>query len=457
MINNIATSHACAIETHTAENILPSDYKTKAKELMVLIESYYEFLNKQGGPSHTISNLTTQHDIALADDEHLIKIEQAIAKNVPKSKSMDRRRLLSIIADYYTHRGSEASIHAFFKIFYDEIVQIIYPKEFLFDTSGEASLASDRNVIRDSYKWQEYSYVLNVTRTSSDWKNEFLQFIHPAGLKFFVALSVELFASNDWNIYDIESYLVDAPATSEDIEIFEKSFGIGADRANQDDWWMFVDWMRHYVKNDGYDDLTSLHTPYIQSNAGVEFNYLFQAFHSSLFHYLTRAEVYYGDKFEIREYDFKKTFLNYTLNYWLINVRSTMGMFHYQYITDTKFIDQSPFGSGYQHNTIAKTFDEIPHHDLHNRYSAYGTMIVENEFVRSYTETPVTYDDDLDWIYEPNQGSTLPEYDVPPEDYTKALGDDCEGINSSITTYDGTHESDDISTDSYRESLIFTH
>ena len=205
---SIATGTATAVETQTVESILPEHFETSATELVKLLKAYYRHLNKELSASYELNNLIRQHDVDSASDKYLDSIERMIAASIPKSRSLDRVRLYKIIADYYNARGSEESIYAFFRIFYNEFVTLVYPKELLFTVADlEKGTTSTVNRIRDSFRYQEFSYVVKSESDQANWRNEFLKFVHPAGLKFFVALTLEIIHDNDWIKEALEHYL----------------------------------------------------------------------------------------------------------------------------------------------------------------------------------------------------------------------------------------------------------
>ncbi len=204
----IASSTARAVEPQAVESILPEHFETSAPELVKLLKAYYRHLNKELSASYELNNLVRQHDVDHASEKYLDAIERMVGATIPQSRSLDRRRLYKVIADYYNSRGSEQSVYAFFRIFYNEFVTLIYPKELLFSVSDpEKGTISTDNRIRDSYKWQEFSYVVHSESDQANWKNEYLKFVHPAGLQFFVALTLEIFADNDWVKESLEYYL----------------------------------------------------------------------------------------------------------------------------------------------------------------------------------------------------------------------------------------------------------
>jgi len=64
--------------------------------------------------------------------------------------------------------------------------------------SDNKGFVSDTNKLQDSYYYQLYSYVIHSESDSSKWKDDFLKFVHPAGLKLFSALLLKLNALNRW-------------------------------------------------------------------------------------------------------------------------------------------------------------------------------------------------------------------------------------------------------------------
>jgi hypothetical protein len=74
-----------------------------------------------------------------------------------------------------------------------------------FDSHG---FVSDENKIQDSYYWQNFSYVIQTENDSSKWRQDFLKFVHPAGLQLFTSLLLQLSESNIWTnelIYNEET------------------------------------------------------------------------------------------------------------------------------------------------------------------------------------------------------------------------------------------------------------
>jgi hypothetical protein len=61
--------------------------------------------------------------------------------------------------------------------------------------------ASDSYKIQDSNYWQNYSYDIQSNSDASVWRNAFLKFVHPAGLKLFTSLLLEIQSLNVWDSF----------------------------------------------------------------------------------------------------------------------------------------------------------------------------------------------------------------------------------------------------------------
>lgn len=161
VVNTRDSRHNEAIKT---PGLFPEDMQNTAENLIHFIEKYYEYLNTQGLPSYQLENITSEKDIDFASASYLNEIQSLIARNIPNSEVVDKVTLYKIIFKYYHTRGSEDSIHSFFKIFFNELVRIFYPKDFLFDLSG------------GSGEWGEFN-PLTLNTVSTNPNKKYMQLI----------------------------------------------------------------------------------------------------------------------------------------------------------------------------------------------------------------------------------------------------------------------------------------
>ena len=136
MLLSVANSRPRNLESSRVASLFPDTTQESSQTLIKFVEQYYEYLNTTGLPSNEIANITSAKDIDIVSNKYLTEIQSLIARNIPNSIALDKVTLYKIILQYYRTRGSEDSIHSFFKIFFDEFVTIFYPRDYLFELSG---------------------------------------------------------------------------------------------------------------------------------------------------------------------------------------------------------------------------------------------------------------------------------------------------------------------------------
>lgn len=369
-----------AYEETGATSVFPDHIKDSAKALIGFIGEYYKHLNTLGLPSYELNNASLNHDIDTASDYYLDQIQSVIGRTIPQSNILDKKRLLKIVVNYYNTRGSEDSIYAFFKIFFNELVTVIYPSEYVFDTSGRRSNTSDKFRLQDGAYWQTFSYVVRSNLPTSEWRDEFMKFVHPGGLKLFAALILQFVAYMGTTTY----------TNDEDVDLL----------------WNRIDW----------DASPGLHSPTYQ--AGWERDYNFEFIYKALIDDhntsgLSNERVAYGSLNKYFSVDPNALF-NFTRTY-LIScltkpTNDSLNIFHSEYVSWLKLLDPTLVSNGYLEFS---TDDTLTYSDGYaKRFKGIGSFIEINEgvFVMSnYTEVEDTLtdwsssetddsDNDLPWI-----------------------------------------------------------
>ncbi len=137
-------NNAANTESLRVEELIPGQLRGSSERFITLIKDYYEHLNTTGLPTYETNRIIDEHDIDKVSTKYLDGIQGEIAKNIPDSNVMDRVSLYKKIIQYYTLKGSEESITTFFRLFFDEIIEVSYPREKLFElSSGGWEKASD--------------------------------------------------------------------------------------------------------------------------------------------------------------------------------------------------------------------------------------------------------------------------------------------------------------------------
>jgi hypothetical protein len=152
---------------------------------------------RKDGPSSVINTINDAMNIDSATEEYLNMMQKEIAAYIPKGILTDRRSLYKKLLEYYKIRGSSESIETFFRILFNEEVEVEFPYEStLIPSSGDwdveqnlylnkKGFLSDTIKLQDSYFYQKFSYVIKTGRNVQDWEDVYNRLVHPAGFIFF--------------------------------------------------------------------------------------------------------------------------------------------------------------------------------------------------------------------------------------------------------------------------------
>ncbi len=136
-IETLASTRRKRKETSRVESLIPSGLRDKSAALIELLKSYYEYMNLSGNPSYEINSINNSRDIDLVDEKYLTLLQKEIAAAIPKNVQIDKVKLYKSLLQYYSVRGSVDSIRLFFKILFQDNVQVYYPREdMLIPSSG---------------------------------------------------------------------------------------------------------------------------------------------------------------------------------------------------------------------------------------------------------------------------------------------------------------------------------
>ena len=188
-------------ESIRSPELVPSRVRENSATFITLVEEYYKFLNSNNA-SDALSSITSNRNIDTVSSDYLTLIASEIAKSFPVR--LNTQDLYRKIVQYYRIKGTEDSIVVFFKLFFDEIVEVYYPKvDILRVSDGKWDATKDNwtntdgfisadKYIQDSEFYQEFSYLIRTAADFTSWNLPFQKLAHPAGLKFFSEVVIYL-------------------------------------------------------------------------------------------------------------------------------------------------------------------------------------------------------------------------------------------------------------------------
>ena len=149
------------------------------------------------GPSNVMNTIEEAMDIDGNAANYLEFMQKEIAAAIPRNVTVNKRNLYKNIIDFYKVRGSSDSIEIFFRLLFNEVVEVerpydktLIPSSGVWDQGSGAFLSnkgflSDTIRIQDSLRYQKFSYLIRTGKNISDWSDAFTRLVHPAGFKFF--------------------------------------------------------------------------------------------------------------------------------------------------------------------------------------------------------------------------------------------------------------------------------
>ena len=188
---SLATSTAKLGKTFTVSGL--SEYNTLTATITTIVKYWVG-----PGPSYVINAIEEAMNIDENADEYLQLMQKEIAASLPRNITVDKRNLYKTITDFYKIKGAQDSVEVFFRLLFNDEVEVIYPwdstlkpSDGTWDAGTNAYLdrrgkVSEKSIrVQDSYYWQKFSYLIRTGQNLSKWNASFEKLVHPAGFKFF--------------------------------------------------------------------------------------------------------------------------------------------------------------------------------------------------------------------------------------------------------------------------------
>lgn len=124
----------------------PALYRENGPELVKLVEEYYRFMETE--PNQSIYNarrMFEYRDIATTLSSMIVFFQKKYLSDLPLLDDTTVKFVVKNILDLYRRKGTEAGILLFFRMFYQEDVELRYPAKYMFKPSDS--------------KWQTGTYL----------------------------------------------------------------------------------------------------------------------------------------------------------------------------------------------------------------------------------------------------------------------------------------------------------
>ena len=110
------------VQFFNANGTANSSFNTQTAKIVTPVKNWVG-----PGPSHILNNIEQAMDIDSNSTLYLELMQKEIAAALPRSITVNKRNLYKTIVDYYKVRGSADSIEIFFRLLFNDQVEVQYP------------------------------------------------------------------------------------------------------------------------------------------------------------------------------------------------------------------------------------------------------------------------------------------------------------------------------------------
>lgn len=115
--------------SHLIANQLPDFVRNEYPVFVQFLEKYYEYLDQENQVNNILLNFESFTDINRTLESFIPKFKNQYAQNFPQVSSLDDRRLIKFIKQFYEAKGSEKAVELLFRVLYNEKTEFFYPSE----------------------------------------------------------------------------------------------------------------------------------------------------------------------------------------------------------------------------------------------------------------------------------------------------------------------------------------
>ena len=164
---------------------LPEYFVDEYPKLVTFLEKYYEDLDSDSQTSfgNEVRQLFSLRDIG--ETTQLNSLISEIASGLPNGDNFtDPRISARRIAELQRNKGTKFAIQEFFRMFFQEAIEVEFPKKDLFIVGNSKLGPESLKKIQNGQLFQIFSILIKTGLSTNTWSELYKKFIHPAGFFF---------------------------------------------------------------------------------------------------------------------------------------------------------------------------------------------------------------------------------------------------------------------------------
>jgi hypothetical protein len=108
---------------------LPDFVRSEYGVFVTFLEKYYEWMEQSGQLTKSTQELASSFDLDDASDFYVDQIKKEFLPYFPESITLDKRKFLKLINQFYSAKGTPNSVKFLFRALFGEEIEIYYPKD----------------------------------------------------------------------------------------------------------------------------------------------------------------------------------------------------------------------------------------------------------------------------------------------------------------------------------------
>ena len=109
------------------DDLIPDHIQATYPDLVNFLKVYALYLERQNKSGFYLNSIDTQRDIDFVEEVLLTELQNEIGVPVPRDFAADPRMFYKRLVEFYRSRGTEESITSFFRIIFDDEVELYFP------------------------------------------------------------------------------------------------------------------------------------------------------------------------------------------------------------------------------------------------------------------------------------------------------------------------------------------
>lgn len=169
--------------TDRVEDLLPEYFPGEYPNIVSFLKKYYDYMERDHeGFSYVIQTLYQARSISDNTLEQLDNVLFEIGNGTQGGDFFaDSRNVAKLFSTFYRLKGSKLSAESFFRAFYGEEVEVVFPKNNMFIVNDSRIGSESLKFIQDDKRYQIHSVLIRSGVALGVWESLYKTFVHPAG------------------------------------------------------------------------------------------------------------------------------------------------------------------------------------------------------------------------------------------------------------------------------------